>query len=95
MPPPRLTDADLAEALTRLDGWVHEGNAITRAFEFRDFSEAFAFLARVALLQEQADHHAEVHAVYNRVRLTLSTHDSGGVTARDIDLATRVNALLR
>lgn len=90
-----LRDEAIVEALSRLDGWTREGNAIGRAFEFRDFSEAFGFLARVALLQEQADHHAEVHAVYNRVRLTLTTHDSGGVTARDIDLAARIDALLR
>ncbi|GMU39265.1 MAG: hypothetical protein AMXMBFR23_01310 [Chloroflexota bacterium] len=90
----RLSDGAILKALSRLDGWTREGDAITRAFEFGDFSEAFGFLARVALLQEQADHHAEVHAVYNRVRLTLSTHDAGGVTQVDIDLAAKIDALL-
>lgn len=95
MPPPaRLTDDEIATALTTLEGWQHEGDQIVRSFEFTNFSEAFGFLARVALLQEQANHHAETWGVYNQVRLTLSTHDSGGITQRDIDLATQVNALL-
>ncbi len=90
----RLTDDAIEAALAALPGWTREGDAITRAFEFRDFVEAFGFLGRVALLQERADHHAETWGVYNRVRLTLSTHDAGGVTATDIELATQINALL-
>ncbi|MEX2374588.1 MAG: 4a-hydroxytetrahydrobiopterin dehydratase [Dehalococcoidia bacterium] len=91
--PARLTDEQITHVLADLDGWEHDGDQITHSFEFRDFSEAFGFLARVALLQEQADHHAEVWSVYDRVRLTLSTHDAGGITQRDIDLAMRINAL--
>lgn len=91
----RLSDAAITEALARLDGWSREGDGITRAFEFRDFSEAFGFLTRAALLQERADHHANVESVYNRVRLTLTTHDASGITAMDIDLARAINALLR
>lgn len=95
MPPPaRLTDDEIATALTTLEGWQREGDQIVRSFEFTNFSEAFGFLARVALLQEQANHHVETWGVYNQVRLMLSTHDSGGITERDIDLATQVNALL-
>lgn len=92
--PARLTDNEIASALANLDGWQREGDQILRSFEFANFSEAFGFLARVALLQEQADHHAATWSVYNQVRLTLSTHDAGGITQRDIDLATRVDALL-
>ena len=92
--PARLTDDEITAALTPLDGWERNGDQIVRSFEFADFSEAFGFLARVALLQERANHHAETWGVYNQVRLTLSTHDSGGITQRDIDLATKVNALL-
>lgn len=91
----RLSDAEITEALAGLDGWVRAGDGITRAFEFRDFSEAFGFLARAALLQERADHHANVEAVYNRVRLTLTTHDAGGITLIDIELARSIDALLR
>ncbi len=92
--PARLTDGEITTALGALDGWERDGDQIVRSFEFADFSEAFGFLSRVALLQEQANHHAETWSVYNQVRLTLSTHDSGGITQRDIDLATKVNALL-
>ena len=90
----RLSDPDIQSALKALDGWERDGDQIVRAFEFGDFVEAFGFLARVAILQEKADHHAEVWGVYNKVRLTLSTHDAGGITRKDIDLATEVNALL-
>ncbi|MDA0271505.1 MAG: 4a-hydroxytetrahydrobiopterin dehydratase [Chloroflexi bacterium] len=89
----RLSDAAITEALATLPGWTREGDQVTRAFEFKDFSEAFGFLARVALLQERADHHAEVSSVYNRVRLTLSTHDAGGITAVDIDLAREIDGV--
>ena len=92
--PARLTDELITLALTSLDGWERDGDQITRSFEFADFSEAFGFLTRAALLQEQANHHAEVWGVYNRVRLTLSPHDAGGITQRDIDRAIKVNALL-
>jgi 4a-hydroxytetrahydrobiopterin dehydratase len=91
----RLSDAEITEALAGLDGWARAGDGITRAFEFHDFSEAFGFLARAALLQERADHHANVEAVYNRVRLTLTTHDADGITLMDIDLARSIDALLR
>ncbi|MDO9444246.1 MAG: 4a-hydroxytetrahydrobiopterin dehydratase [Dehalococcoidia bacterium] len=91
----RLSDPAITEALAGLDGWSRAGEGITRAFEFRDFSEAFGFLTRAALLQEQADHHANVESVYNRVCLTLTTHDADGITSMDIDLARAIDALLR
>ena len=90
----RLSDEEITQALTNLDGWTREGDGIVRAFEFADFNEAFGFLARAALLQERADHHAETWGVYNRVRLTLSTHDAGGITSKDIELAGQIDALL-
>lgn len=97
--PERLTDDQITSALAKLDGWQRSEDAntdaIVRAFEFADFTEAFGFLARVAILQEKANHHAETWGVYNRVRLTLSTHDAGGITQKDIDLASRIDALLR
>jgi 4a-hydroxytetrahydrobiopterin dehydratase len=70
-------------------GWKREEkrDAITREFVFADFNRAFAFMTQVALAAEKADHHPEWLNVYNKVRVTLSTHDAGGVTGKDLDLA--------
>lgn len=78
-----------AEAVARLPSWraVEGRDAITKEFRFRDFNAAFGFMARVALYAEKADHHPEWTNVYNRVDVTLSTHDAGGVTDKDIALA--------
>lgn len=67
-------------------------DAITRQFEFQDFSEAFAFMTRVALLAEKMDHHPEWSNTYNKVLVTLATHDAGGVTTLDIELAKAMEA---
>ena len=69
-------------------------DAITRAFRFADFSAAFGFMARVALLAEKQDHHPEWSNVWNRVDITLTTHDAGGLSARDVALAQAIDALL-
>ena len=70
-------------------GWKREEkrDAITREYVFKDFNRAFAFMTQVALAAEKADHHPEWSNVYNKVRVTLSTHDAGGVTQKDLDLA--------
>ena len=80
---------DVNEQLATLTGWRLDDNglSIKRDFRFADFNEAFAFMTRVALYAERHDHHPEWFNVYNRVEITLSTHDAGGVTERDIDLA--------
>ena len=77
------------EALARLSGWseVKDRDAITRKFQFADFNEAFGFMARAALVAEKLDHHPEWFNVYKTVEVTLSTHDAGGLTERDIKLA--------
>ncbi|WP_321344153.1 4a-hydroxytetrahydrobiopterin dehydratase [Breoghania sp.] len=93
---PKLLDpAEREAALSRLDGWsaVEGRNAIARTFRFTDFNEAFGFMARVALVAEKHDHHPEWFNVYNRVEVTLATHDAGGVTARDIALAEAMEAI--
>jgi 4a-hydroxytetrahydrobiopterin dehydratase len=92
---PRLTEAERAAALADLPGWSlrADGLAITRAFRFADFSEAFAFMTRVALLAEKADHHPEWSNVYNRVQVTLTTHDAGGLSGRDVGMARAIDAL--
>jgi 4a-hydroxytetrahydrobiopterin dehydratase len=81
------------EALKSLPGWsaVAGREAIGRTFTFRDFNEAFGFMTRAALAAEKADHHPEWRNVYKTVEVVLTTHDSGGVTQRDIDLAKAMN----
>lgn len=92
----KLTDAEHAAALAALSDWTHEPerDALTRQFEFADFSAAFAFMTRVALLAEKADHHPEWSNVYNRVDILLTTHDAAGLSQRDVDMATAIDALL-
>ena len=79
----------------RLPGWrmVDGRDAIQRAFKFKDFSEAFGFMARAALAAEKMDHHPEWTNVWNRVDVTLSTHDAGGLTERDLKLAEAMDRL--
>lgn len=93
---PRLTDDERAAALAELSDWTlrEDGVAITRDFKFADFSEAFGFMARVALHAEKADHHPEWSNVYNRVHVTLTTHDAGGLSQRDVKMARAIDALV-
>ena len=90
---PRLSDAERDAALARLPEWRlrEDGRAIERAFRFADFGEAFAFMARVALAAEKADHHPEWSNVWNKVEITLTTHDAGGLSARDLALAETID----
>ena len=90
----RLTGAARADALASLDGWseVDGRDAISKTFQFRDFNEAFGFMMRVAMYAERADHHPEWFNVYNRVEITLTTHDADGVSDRDIALAHFIDA---
>jgi len=82
-----------ALALKELPDWreVRGRDAITRKFEFENFNQAFAFMTRVALLAEKMDHHPEWFNVYNKVEVTLATHDAGGVTEKDIKMATAMD----
>src|SRR3954449_11710828 len=84
-------------ALKELSGWseVAGREAIERTFAFKDFNEAFGFMARAALVAEKNDHHPEWRNVYKTVEVILATHDAGGVTARDIELAIAMNAIAR
>jgi 4a-hydroxytetrahydrobiopterin dehydratase len=85
----RLTGDARRAALAKLSGWseVAGRDAITKKFVFRDFNEAFGFMARAALVAEKMDHHPEWFNVYKTVEVTLSTHDAGGVTELDVQLA--------
>jgi len=93
---PRLTDAERDAALAALPDWTLRGDglAIARDFKFADFSAAFAFMTRVALHAEKVDHHPEWSNVYNRVQVTLTTHDAGGLSQRDVKMAAAIDALL-
>lgn len=91
-----LTETERDAALAGLTGWslAREGKAIERTFTFADFSEAFAFMTRAALLAEKADHHPEWFNVYNRVEVTLTTHDADGLSQRDVAMAKAMNELV-
>jgi 4a-hydroxytetrahydrobiopterin dehydratase len=83
-------------AMDAPQGWTLEegGQALVRTLKFKDFSEAFAFLTRVAMHAEKVNHHPEFTNVWNRVDFRLTTHDSGGITERDVKLAEAINRLL-
>jgi 4a-hydroxytetrahydrobiopterin dehydratase len=85
----KLTGDARKNSLARLAGWseVDGRDAITKKFVFKDFNQAFGFMSRVALVAEKMDHHPEWFNVYKTVEVTLSTHDAGGLTARDVKLA--------
>jgi 4a-hydroxytetrahydrobiopterin dehydratase len=89
----RLTEAQLEAALAGIPGWSLEGNKLHRTFRFADFSAAFGFMARVALAAETMGHHPEWMNVYDTVRIWLTTHDAGGVSASDVELAKKVTSI--
>jgi 4a-hydroxytetrahydrobiopterin dehydratase len=88
-----LSDDDITAALAGLPGWERVGDAITREYRFSRFPDAVAFVVRIAYDAEAADHHPDLDIRYNRVRVTLSTHSEGGVTAKDVDLARVIESL--
>ena len=91
----RLEDAARDIAMQLLPQWTYDADAkgIRRTLRFADFAEAFGFMTRVAILAEKADHHPEWFNVYNRVEILLTTHDADGLSQRDIDLASKIDAI--
>ncbi len=91
----RLTQEQLEQALSELDGWakLEDREAIFKSFLFKDFSTAFGFMTRAALYAEKLDHHPEWFNVYNRVDVTLATHSEKGITELDIKMARKMNRL--
>ncbi|HEV7129785.1 MAG TPA: 4a-hydroxytetrahydrobiopterin dehydratase [Ktedonobacterales bacterium] len=90
---PRLDDAAIARELATLHGWTYASGTLTRKIAFPSFPAGIAFVNRVAELAEQAGHHPDITINYSTVTLALSTHDAGGVTEKDLDLARRIDAL--
>jgi 4a-hydroxytetrahydrobiopterin dehydratase len=88
-----LTEEEITAALASLPGWEYGGKTIARHFKFPDFLAAMAFVNRVADEAEKANHHPDIAIHYNQVTLTLWSHDSGGVTKRDLKLAATINTL--
>ena len=91
----KLSESERESSLNQLSGWnlVQDRDAITKSFQFKTFSQAFGFMTRVALIAEKLNHHPEWFNVYNRVDITLSTHDAGGLTDLDIQLAEKIDKL--
>ena len=92
----RLDETERSTSLAGLDGWTQatDRDAIEKTFTFKDFNEAFGFMARCALVAEKLNHHPEWFNVYNRVEITLTTHDADGLSRRDVKMARKIDALL-
>jgi 4a-hydroxytetrahydrobiopterin dehydratase len=90
---PVLSDIEIQRRLGTLKGWSRRGDAITKTFTFRGFPESAAFVGRLVEPAESMNHHPDVDVRYNKVTISLSTHDSGGITANDLALAERIEQL--
>jgi len=88
-----LSEADIQQALQKLPGWKKNGNAIERVFQFSNFVEAMQFVNQIAEAAEAINHHPDMHISYSKVTLVLVSHDSGGVTQRDIRMAGKINEI--
>ncbi len=86
-----LSPSEIDQALRNLPGWTKNGQAIVRVFQFDNFLQAMEFVNRIAVAAEAANHHPDILINYNKVTLTLVSHDSGGVTQRDIRMAGKIN----
>ena len=93
----KLNDADRTSAIAELEMWQEDSgrNAISKSFRFKDFNEAFAFMTRVAMESEKTNHHPEWSNVYNTVNITLTSHDVGGISERDLTLARYIDSVAR
>lgn len=89
----RLTQGQIRKQLADLEGWKLRKRRITRLFTFEDFSQGMRFVNRVARLAESANHHPDINIRYNRVMMSLTTHDEGGLTMRDFKMARRINKI--
>ena len=88
-----LADPEIQQALQKLPGWKQNGKAIERMFQFSNFVQAMEFVNHIAEAAEAVNHHPDIHISYNKVTMVLVSHDSGGVTQRDIRMAGKINEL--
>ena len=88
-----LSDSDIQQALKDLPSWTKSGNTIERTFQFSNFVEAMDFVNQIAEAAEAVNHHPDIHISYNKVTLVLVSHDSGGVTQRDVKMAGKINEI--
>lgn len=95
MSAPLLAPQELETQLSQLEGWSLKDGKLHRQFKFRSFVEAFGFMSSVALVAEAMNHHPEWFNVYNRVTIDLTTHDSGGITSKDVELAQKASELAK
>lgn len=87
----KLSQSDIQNAIPSLSGWSIVNGKLHKTFKFKDFTEAFGFMSKVAIAAEKMDHHPEWSNVYNTVKIDLTTHDASGITQKDIDLAGIIN----
>jgi 4a-hydroxytetrahydrobiopterin dehydratase len=88
--PKKLSDDEVTSALANLSGWSRQGDAIERTFSFQRFADGIAFVDRVAALADAANHHPDIDIRYTKIKISLSTHDAGGITQADVDLANQI-----
>ncbi len=93
--PVKLSDSEIESSLTGVPEWSLLTDQIQRTFQFSDFAKAMKFVGKVAEVAEAAQHHPDILIRYNKVTLTLSTHDAGGITRKDFDLATKVDKMVK
>ena len=89
----KLTDDQIRAELATLSGWSRDGDAITKTFAFKRFADGIGFVQRIAVAADAADHHPDIDIRYTKIRIALSTHDAGGITAADVKLARQINSL--
>lgn len=87
------SNIEIQEAMKTLNNWILYEDKIKKQFQFKDFSEAIAFIVRIGILAEKQNHHPELHNVYNKVTIALTTHDVGGLTDKDFFLARSIDAI--
>jgi 4a-hydroxytetrahydrobiopterin dehydratase len=89
----KLSDDQIRQELTSLSGWTREGDILTKTFRFARFADGISFVQRVATAADAADHHPDIDIRYTKIRIALSTHDAGGITAADVKLAKQIEQL--
>lgn len=91
---PKLTDAEITAGLARLQGWSRSGDAIAKSWTFKAFQDGIRFVDRVAVAADAADHHPDIDIRWTTVKMALSTHSAGGLTAKDLALAAEIERLV-